>query len=77
MSIESTSLEGMHGSAVYRDGTDEDSVPSVVTSLLESPSFKNDKSVDAVFYGGALASKELAAEIKRRWPAAGLLVTNG
>lgn len=35
-----------------------------------------DRSFDTVFYGGAPPSKELAAEVKERWPSAGLSVSS-
>ena len=49
-----------------------DRVPAVVSAILESPDLPRDRSFESVFYGGAPPSKELAREVKARWPKAGL-----
>ncbi|KAK4688559.1 hypothetical protein P7C73_g1539, partial [Tremellales sp. Uapishka_1] len=48
-------------------------VPAVVAAILQSPLLPKDRRFDTVFYGGAPPSKELAKEVKQRWPAAGLV----
>lgn len=52
--------------------TDLTSVPAIVTALLNSPDLPKGRSFDNVFYGGAPPSKQLADEVKARWPKAGL-----
>jgi hypothetical protein len=47
-------------------------VPSVVSAILQSPDLAEGRSFETVFYGGAPPSKELAREVKTRWPKAGL-----
>jgi len=49
-----------------------DSVPAVVSNILQSPALPKDKAFEAVMYGGAPPSKQLAAEVKKKWPNAGL-----
>ena len=49
-------------------------VPSVVSSILQSPHLKKNQDVDLVFYAGAPPSKELAREVSTRWPNAGMSV---
>jgi hypothetical protein len=49
-------------------------VPAVVSSILQSQGLKKDRIFDTVLYGGAPPSKVLAAEVKKRWPNAGLCV---
>ncbi|KAK8849472.1 hypothetical protein IAR55_004805 [Kwoniella newhampshirensis] len=48
-------------------------VPAVVSSILQSPDLPKDLTFDTVFYGGAPPSKQMAAEVKTRWPKAGLV----
>ncbi|KAK1923795.1 hypothetical protein DB88DRAFT_492483 [Papiliotrema laurentii] len=48
-------------------------VPAVVASILQSPDLPKYRSFETVFYGGAPPSKELAREVKGRWPKAGLV----
>jgi hypothetical protein len=47
-------------------------VPAVVSSILQSPDLPKSKAFESVFYGGAPPSKELAREVKSRWPTTGL-----
>jgi hypothetical protein len=47
-------------------------VPAVVASILQNPSLPNDRGFETVFYGGAPPSKQLAGEVKARWPKAGM-----
>jgi acyl-CoA synthetase (AMP-forming)/AMP-acid ligase II len=49
-------------------------VPAVVSAIVQSPSLPKEASFETVFYGGAPPSKLLAAEVKARWPKAGLCV---
>ena len=48
------------------------SVPAVVSAIVQSPTLPQEASFETVFYGGAPPSKLLAAEVKARWPKAGL-----
>ncbi|ORY34955.1 putative long-chain-fatty-acid--CoA ligase [Naematelia encephala] len=48
-------------------------VPSVVSAILQAPGLPKSKAFDTVFYGGAPPSRELAREVKARWPKAGLV----
>lgn len=52
------------------DGCDR--VPAVVSSILQSPDLDRSIVPETVFYGGAPPSKQLAKEVKTRWPKAGL-----
>lgn len=45
-----------------------------MNSILQSPALPKEKTFEAVMYGGAPPSKELAAEVRKRWPKAGLSV---
>ena len=47
-------------------------VPSVVSSILDSPDLARERSFETVFYGGAPPSGHLAGEVRARWPTAGL-----
>ncbi|ORX37971.1 hypothetical protein BD324DRAFT_650512 [Kockovaella imperatae] len=48
-------------------------VPAIVSEILESPALDKNYSFETVFYGGAPPSRELANEVKRRWPKTGLV----
>ncbi|WWD20097.1 hypothetical protein CI109_104571 [Kwoniella shandongensis] len=48
-------------------------VPAVVNSILQSPDLPKDRTFDTVFYGGAPPSKQMAGEVRKRWPKAGLV----
>jgi hypothetical protein len=47
-------------------------VPAVAASLLHSAELPKDRDFATVFYGGAPPSKQLAAEVKQRWPKAAM-----
>jgi acyl-CoA synthetase (AMP-forming)/AMP-acid ligase II len=49
-------------------------VPAVAASLLHSTELPKDRDFATVFYGGAPPSKQLAAEVKQRWPKAAMYV---
>lgn len=47
-------------------------VPAVAASLLHSADLPKERDFATVFYGGAPPSKQLAAEVKQRWPKAAM-----
>ena len=49
-------------------------VPAVAASLLHSTELPKVRDFATVFYGGAPPSKQLAAEVKQRWPKAAMYV---
>ncbi|WVQ79445.1 hypothetical protein IAT38_001543 [Cryptococcus sp. DSM 104549] len=48
-------------------------VPTVASSILNSPDLPKDIQFDGVLYGGAPSSKTLESEIRARWPKAAVL----
>ena len=55
-------------------GLTRSSVPAVAASLLHSTELPKERDFATVFYGGAPPSKQLAAEVKQRWPKAAMYV---
>lgn len=49
-------------------------VPAVAASLLHSTEMPKERDFATVFYGGAPPSRQLAAEVKQRWPKAAMYV---
>ena len=56
--------------------TDAHRVPAVAASLLHSSDLPKERDFATVFYGGAPPSKQLAAEVKQRWPKAAMYVSS-
>ncbi|WVQ96199.1 hypothetical protein IAU59_003302 [Kwoniella sp. CBS 9459] len=48
-------------------------VPAVVNAIKQSPLLPPSQTFDTVFYGGAPPSKQMAGEVKSRWPKTGLV----
>ncbi|OCF37059.1 long-chain fatty acid CoA ligase [Kwoniella heveanensis BCC8398] len=48
-------------------------VPAVVNAIMQSPLLPASQTFDTVFYGGAPPSKQMANEVKTRWPKTGLV----
>lgn len=58
-------------------GLTSERVPAVAASLLHSADLPKERDFATVFYGGAPPSKQLAAEVKQRWPKAAMYVNFG